>query len=259
MAEGRDSIMNAGGNPTDVRVFATEEEMNSFMLDTWFETAPDSIETRGFFCAALSGGKTPVGFYRRLAGLKDSPLWESTHIFLVDERCVPPEHADSNYRLLCDTFLEGVHISPKNIHPVPIDPVNYELSSARYEAQLKTFFGLSGGMLPRFDLILLGIGEDGHTASLIPGSLALKEKEHLTSYVPLGDSRHDRITLTLPVINNARNVTVLLSGTNKSGIAKRVIEGQDRSLPASHIKPRDGKLIFLLDRKAASGLSRIRK
>lgn len=257
MSEGRDSIMNSGGNQTDVRVFATGEEMSSFMLDTWLKTAPASIEKRGFFCAALSGGKTPVGFYRRLGGLKDSSLWESTHIFLVDERCVPPEHADSNYRLLRDTFLEGVHLPSENIHAVPIDPADYELSSARYEAQLKTFFGLSIGKLPRFDLILLGIGEDGHTASLIPGSLALKEEEHLTSYVPLGDSRHDRITLTLPVINNARNVAVLLSGANKSGIAKRVIEGKDRSLPASHIKPHDGRLIFLLDHNAASALSGI--
>jgi 6-phosphogluconolactonase len=247
--------MNAGGDPTDVRVFAGREEMADFMERTWRETASGSIKARGLFCAALSGGKTPVDFYLRLAGLKDASFWNKTHIFLADERCVPPDHADSNYRLLRDTFLDSVLLPAQNVHPVTVEPSSPELSAARYEAELTNFFRLSRGMLPRFDLILLGIGEDGHTASLFPGSFAVTEMDHFTAHVLLGESKHDRITLTLPVINNAENVVVLMRGENKSRIARRVIEARDSSLPASLVRPREGRLLFLLDRKAASELS----
>ncbi len=251
--------MNPRRNPVDVHVFSGGDEMADFMLRTWCETAGDSIKARGFFCAALSGGKTPVDFYRRLAGLKETSFWDKTHIFLADERCVPPDHADSNYRLLRNTFLDSVPLPPQNTHPVPVDPSSPELSAVRYEIELKTFFRLSSGMLPRFDVILLGVGEDGHTASLFPGSAAVNEMEHLTAHVLLGESKHNRITLTLPVINNAKNVAVLLSGENKSEAAKRVIEARDASLPASLVEPRDGRLMFLLDRMAASQLSDLRK
>ncbi len=243
--------MNPRRNPIDVHVFSGGDEMADFMLRTWCETAGDSIKARGFFCAALSGGKTPVDFYRRLAGLKEASFWDKTHIFLADERCVPPDHADSNYRLLRSTFLDKVPLPPQNAHPVPVNPSSPELSAVRYETELKTFFRLSSGMLPRFDMILLGVGEDGHTASLFPGSAAVNEMEHLAAHVLLGESKHNRITLTLPVINNAENVAVLLSGENKSETAKRVIEARDASLPASLVEPRDGRLMFLLDRMAA--------
>ena len=233
--------------------------MAAFMVKKWSEIAGAAIKARGFFCAALSGGKTPVDFYLRLVELPDMTLWSKTHIFLADERCVPPDHADSNYCLLRKTFMDRVPLPPENAHPVPVDPPIPELSAARYESELKAFFRLSGNMLPKFDLILLGIGEDGHTASLFPGSEAVKEMERLTSYVLLGESKHNRITLTLPVINNAENVAVLLSGRGKSSIAKRVIESGDVSLPASRVRPDKGRLLFLLDREAASEFSDMRK
>lgn len=249
--------MNDHGGPIETHVFPDGGEMADFMVQTWCKTAFDSIRARGLFCAALSGGKTPVDFYHRLAGLKDASFWEKTHIFPADERCVPLAHIDSNYRLFRETFLDRISIPPKNAHPVPVEPSNPELSSTRYEVELRTFFQLSPGMLPRFDLILLGVGEDGHTASLFPNSAAVSEQEHLTSYTLLDKGSHDRVTLTLPVINNAANVTVLLLGDKKSQIARRVIGARDTSLPASLVMPRDGRLQFLLDRKAASKLSDI--
>ncbi|MEJ2695825.1 MAG: 6-phosphogluconolactonase [Candidatus Sulfobium sp.] len=251
--------MNTGNNQTSVHVFPGGDEMADFMVQKWCETASLTIKRNGFFCAALSGGHTPVEFYNRLAGLEDISLWNNTHIFLADERCVPPDHDDSNYRLLRNTFLDRVPVPSQNIHAVPVEPSSAEVSAVRYELVLTDFFGLSRGMPPRFDLILLGIGEDGHTASLFPGSEAVKETEHLTASVPLDKRRHDRVTLTLPVINSARNVAVLLSGDNKCEIAERVIEARDASLPASLVRLRDGRLIFLLDSKAASKLSIGRK
>lgn len=246
--------MNSNGSRRDVRVFSDSREMSDFMLETWSEIAASSLGERGLFCAALSGGKTPVDFYLRLAGLKDASLWNNTHVFLADERCVPPDHTDSNYRLLRNTFLDKVPLPGLNAHPVQVEPSNPELSASRYEHELRTFFHISRGNVPRFDLILLGIGGDGHTASLFPGSAAVKEREHLTSHVLLGQKKHDRITLTLPVINNSRNVVVLLSGENKSGIARRVIEAREASLPAALVSPSEGRLLFLLDKEAASEL-----
>lgn len=247
--------MNSGGRHIDVHVFSGSDEMADFMLQIWCETVSNSIKKRGLFCAALSGGNTPVDFYRRLAGLKDPFFWEKTHIFLADERCVPLSHKDSNYRLLRDTFLNEVPLPPKNAHAVPIEPSNPQLSAARYESELTIFFRLPPGMMPRFDLVLLGIGEDGHTASLFPDSAALKEGKHPSSYVLLDEIRHNRITLTLPVINNSENVAVLLRGENKSEIARRVIETRDTSLPASLVRPVNGRLLFLLDAGAALRLN----
>lgn len=251
--------MNGGGNKAEVRVFSGSAEMAAFMLKQWRETAAGAITARGFFCAALSGGKTPVDFYQLLAGLKDPALWDHTHIFLADERCVPQDNIDSNYHMLRTTFLDQTPIKDENVHPVAVEPSSAELSAARYEAELKSFFRLSRGTLPRFDLILLGIGEEGHTASLFPGTEAVREKERLTADVPLAGSRHDRITLTLPVINNSRNVIVLLRGENKAAIARRVIQVRDTSLPASLVSPGDGRLMFLLDEKAASELQNTRR
>lgn len=247
--------MSTAAGPADVRIVSGQDEMADVMLQTWMDIGSSAIKAHGFFCAALSGGKTPVDFYLRLPDIKDEAFWGRTHIFLADERCVSPDHPDSNYRLLRQTFLDVVSIPSQNIHAVPFEPSDPELSAARYESGLKTFFRLSGGMLPRFDLILLGIGEDGHTASLFPGSGAVQETEHLTASILLSESKHNRVTLTLPVINNAGNVVVLLRGDSKSLIARRVIEARDVSLPASLIKPSEGKLLFLLDKRAASELS----
>lgn len=238
-------------NPSDVEylVFENRDKMWRFMAEKWVEISLRAVMIKGYFAAALSGGKTPAGFYQHLAIVKDLP-WEKTHLFLVDERFVPPFSVDSNYRMLRENFFNKISIAHQNIHPIStVEPSPY-IAALKYEEELKIFFKLPPGGIPEFDLILLGIGADGHTASLFPGTEALKDKEHLAVPVTLGASLHDRITLTLQVINNAENVIFLVSGRHKADVMKKLIEEKDRTLPASMVKPEKGRLVFLMDNEA---------
>lgn len=239
--------MNTGNS--EYFVFKNSDEMWQFMAAKWREIASVAIKEKGYFTVALSGGKTPVGFYQRLLTIRGLP-WDKTHIFLVDERFVPPFHAESNYGMLQETLLSKIRIPPQNIHCISTLALSPHAAAEKYEKELIVFFRLHEGGIPEFDLILLGIGEDGHTASLFPGSEALKERRHLVSSVKLDILLHDRVTLTLPVINNARNVVFLLSGKHKAAVARKLIDEKDHSLPASMVKPEKGRLIFLMEREA---------
>jgi 6-phosphogluconolactonase len=237
----------------EVRIFAEKGEMLAFMLARWRDVASAAIASKGQFTAALSGGRTPRDFFFLLSHLQPE-LWAETHIFLVDERCVPLDSPDSNYAMIRSSLLSSISLPSENIHPVPVDPDDASASATKYEEELRYFFRLSAGSLPAFDLVHLGVGADGHTASLFPGTPALDETLRLTSEVLLGESKHNRITLTLPVINNAENIMMLVTGGDKADIMKRVIAQQDRSLPAALVRPR-GKLLYVLDNEAASELS----
>jgi 6-phosphogluconolactonase len=238
----------------DIVVLDTAEDICRFMIGKWKEIAQGALEERGYFAAALSGGKTPVDFFKGLSALGGTFPWERTHIFVVDERFVLLTHPDSNYGLVTALFLDSVGIPRQNCHPVPVDEPSPELSARKYEEDIKTFFRLSKGEFPRFDLIHLGIGEDGHTASLFPGSSAVQEKSRLVVGTVPKNMRHDRITLTLPVINNGRNVVFLVQGKGKAGVLKRVILGES-SLPATLVRPGKGKLFFVADRAAGELLT----
>ncbi len=231
------------------RAFEKTDDMWQFMAEEWREISSHAVKEKGFFAAALSGGETPQGFYSHLATLKGLP-WDKTFLFLVDERFVPPESAESNCRMLRETLLSRVPIPPQNIHAVSMLESSPFISAEKYEEELRNFFKLPEGGIPEFDLILLGIGEDGHTASLFPGSRALTENRHLAVPVILNPSLHDRVTLTLPVINHAENVIFLVSGKRKAAVMKRLIEEKDRTLPASMVKLEKGKLLFVMDREA---------
>jgi 6-phosphogluconolactonase len=183
--------------------------------------------------------------------------WRRLQFFWVDERFVPPSHEDSNYRLLHDYLLSKICIPQENIHPVKTDLTSPQVAASNYEEEIKNIFRLAEGSLPKFDLILLGIGEDGHTASLFPDNEVLKETEHLV--VSGIDSKHvyHRISLTLPVINRAETVIFLVSGKNKADVVKKVLTEKDSSLPASLVNPEKGDLIFLIDKEAALHLKNI--
>jgi 6-phosphogluconolactonase len=239
----------------NVRVFDCKDDISSFIIETWREISQEAIERKGAFSAALSGGRTPVDLYRKLSGVKGRLPWDKTHIFLVDERFVSFEHRDSNYRMLKETLLDPIPIPQGNIHPIPTERTTPQVSAMAYEEDMKKFFRLSKGQFPEFDFLLLGLGEDGHTASLFPGSPVLGDPIHLAAPVFLNETKHHRITLTLPVINNAKHILFLVTGMNKATMLRKIIEEEDASLPASMVHPGKGKLIFVIDREASSQLS----
>ncbi|GBE04897.1 MAG TPA: 6-phosphogluconolactonase [Nitrospirae bacterium] len=240
----------------EVHIFKDLAEMAGFAIKKWQIVSGEAIKDRGRFNVALSGGKTPVTFYKQLAGFKGPMPWDKTHIFLVDERFVPYDDDKSNYRMIFRTLVKGVQVPTENIHPVSTAVSSSQTSASKYEGDLISYFDLSQDEFPKFDLMFLGIGEDGHTASLFPETAALDETRRLAVAVTPSDAaKKDRITLTFPVINNAENVIFMVGGEGKAGILKEVIEEESSQLPASRVKPARGKLFFLLDEGAGSLLS----
>lgn len=238
------------GNNREVKIFDTYDEMADFAVEKWKEIALKSVSDRGCFTVALSGGKTPIRFYEKLSCSGERMPWDKTHVFMADERYVPFVNKDNNYRSLKETLLDRVVIPKENIHPIPVEEKSPRLTAVKYEEVLKAFFEVKEGDLPVFDLIMLGIGEDGHTASLFPGSSSLGEKEHLVIADKAEVVMHERISIILPVINNAKNVIFLISGQNKAAISREVIEDGNTGLPAVCVAPSKGRLLFLMDQEA---------
>jgi 6-phosphogluconolactonase len=217
----------------------------------------DAIARRGRFSWALSGGNTPRRLYARLAR---EPLlsridWTRVHFFWGDERCVPPEHEDSNYRSAREALFEVIRPGADRVHRMrgEDDPA---AAAAAYQALLQSFFGRGpADPPPSFDLILLGMGEDGHTASLFPGTPALEETLRwvVPNRAPNGSTR---LTLTLPILNAGAHVLFLVAGEKKAKRAKQVLEDPSARLPAQAIRPRSGRLEWLLDAPAAALLTR---
>jgi 6-phosphogluconolactonase len=236
----------------DLHIFAESTAACDFLAKLWEEFSCRSIAERGRFTVALSGGKTPGDFFRRLA-VKDDLPWENTHIFQVDERFVSPIDRESNMFLIRETLTKGASIPSENIHPITTEGITPEESAKEYEQELRRFF--HNNTLPRFDLLMLGIGDDGHTASLFPGSSSLHERNRLVVPVDAKSPPRERISLTLPVINNARSVVFLTTGKRKAPVMKEILEEKDCSLPAAQVRPVKGSLLFVLDEGAAALLS----
>ena len=213
----------------------------------------EAVRRAGRFSVALSGGSSPVSLYTTLAsGAYRSKInWDSVHVFWGDERCVPPDHVESNYKTASDTLLKHVPIPLDQIHRMRGEDPNPETAAIEYAEVLRATFQLKPDEWPRFDLVLLGVGADGHTASLFPGSPTLREAKRLVAVCD-APSRQRRLTLTLPVINNARTVIVLVAGTGKEAALRRVLQEKNPTdpLPAQLIKPK-GRLIWLIDEESA--------
>lgn len=214
--------------------------------------AREAAEFRGRFSVALSGGSTPGRLYRLLAEepYRTQIPWEQVHLFWGDERCVPPDDPGSNYRLAGEMLISRVPIPPENVYRVRGE-LGAQGAAQSYEQTLEEFFC---GPRPRFDLVLLGLGEDGHTASLFPGSPLLAETERLVAPARAlyQDRPAERVTLTLPAINAARQVLFLVAGSEKAEAVRAVLEGPAGQLPAQQIRPTAGQLTWLLDASAAS-------
>jgi 6-phosphogluconolactonase len=237
-----------------VRVFPDKGALDAFMLDEWSALCRNALDHRGRFMVALSGGRTPISFYARLSFSGRDLPWEQTHIFLADERCVPLDHPDSNYRLIEINLIRHVPIPPENVHRVPVELEPRE-AAAGYEKEIRSFFGLEDRQFPELDLVLLGIGEDGHTASLFPDDAAITETRRLAVAVAREAPDHPRVSLTLPVIDRATSVVFLVSGLNKAPVLKAVLKGGSGLLPAALVRARSGPALFLADSDAATLLS----
>jgi len=219
------------------------------------EISHESVKNKGFFTVALSGGRTPIDFYTMLSASKNRLLWEKTHIFLVDERFVPATDGESNYRLVRECLLNHVDIPKNNVHRIDTEEDTLEMAAEKYEEEIRNFFSIEGERIPEFDLIMLGIGEDGHTASLFPGAPSLKEERRLAIPVIAEKSPHKRISLTLPALTNAQRIIFLVTGSEKAGIVREIVDESESRLPASLVRCRARIVYLVMDEGAASLLS----
>lgn len=213
----------------------------------------DAAARSGRAAVALSGGSTPKALFALLAGPEFAPQipWPDVHFFWGDERAVPPDHPDSNYRMAFETLLSKAPVPPENVHRIEAEKPP-EAAAAAYEKTLREFFHLAETDRPRFDLVLLGLGADGHTASLFPGSPALAEERRPVVAVYVEKLGAHRITLTLPVLNRAANVFFLVSGADKAAALAAVFRpGAGERLPAARVDPSDGRLVWFVDEAAA--------
>jgi 6-phosphogluconolactonase len=239
----------------DLAVLPSAAALADAAAGRFVAAAGDAIAARGQFIVALSGGSTPRDTYRQLAteALVSRVMWSRVQVLWGDERCVPPDHVESNYRMARETLLDRVPLPAANVHRIhgEDDPAT---AAGDYEATLRALLPTPGA---RIDLVLLGLGEDGHTASLFPGSAAVHEHTRWVMAARAPAASKWRITLTLAVINAAAEVLFLVSGGAKAGILRRVLEGPRRpqELPAQAIAPSSGRVRWCVDAAAAADLT----
>lgn len=240
----------------EILICADAAELAREAARRFAELAEVFVGSVGKFTVALSGGSTPKAMYSILAEkpFVDSLPWRSIYFFWGDERCVPPDHADSNYRMANETLLAKAPVPRENIFRISAEDADHERAAANYSAALRKSFGEEW---PRFDLVFLGMGADGHTASLFPGTAALRVKDRIAvaNYVPKLQSW--RITLTAEAINRALNIIFLVAGVDKTATLKEVIEGprDPEKYPSQLIEANYGSLLWMVDEAAASRLS----
>jgi len=236
---------------SNILVFETPEELALAAAERFVQYAGELRDMTERFSVALAGGNTPRRVYQLLATerFKNRVEWSQVHLFFGDERCVPPQHPDSNYARAYEALISRVTIPADNVHRI-VGEGNPTENALAYESELRKFFA----ELPRFDLVLLGMGDDGHTASLFPHSAALKERSRWVVPTRNEQSGQERITLTLPALNHARRIMFLVTGKKKAQPLKEVLRPQPGSeqLPVQAITPIEGMLEWLVDAEAAS-------
>ena len=231
-------------------VYETPAELAEAAARDFAARAEAAIDERGRFAVALAGGSTPKATYEALArDYADKLDWSRVHVFFGDERTVPPDHEDSNYRMAQRALLSRVPVG--GVHRMRGESPPAEAATA-YEEELRGYFGSDGS--PGLDLILLGLGEDGHTASLFPETSALDVADRWVVANPVLKLQTTRLTLTVPVINAAKAVTFLVAGEGKAGALREILEGDaaPRAYPAKFVNPESGVLTWMVDRAAAS-------
>ena len=240
------------GLHAQVSIYSDQETLSHAAAERFVSLSHAAIISRGRFTTALSGGSTPRRLYSLLGTpvYRDSIDWKRVHVFWADERCVAPSHEDSNYKLAADTFLSKAAVPGENIHRIRGEE-GPDIAAAKYREELRRYF--VGFQKPVFDLVLLGAGVDGHTASLFPGSPLLQERSREVVPVYLEKPGVSRVTLTLPVLNQAAHVLFLVSGEDKADIVYEVLKSDNqKQYPAGLVRPVDGILSWFLDKAAAA-------
>jgi 6-phosphogluconolactonase len=242
----------------DVRVFEDLEALSRAAAEEFTELASRNKMGGSPFTAALSGGSSPKRFYELLATQEFSARipWDRVHLFQVDERAVPTDSPQSNYKMIREAMLDHIPLPAGNFHRMAAEESERSAVADQYAAELRRTAGAGDGEWPRLDLIYLGIGEEGHTASLFPGSAALNEKKLAVCPNYVAQVQMWRMTLTLPVLNAARHIIFVASGTQKADILRQVLKDSNRSspLPAQMVQPVHGTLAWYVDRAAAQQL-----
>jgi 6-phosphogluconolactonase len=244
-----------------VELFANGMEIARHAADEVVRIANEAVRARGVFTIALSGGSTPKVLYALLAehpSLRNSLPWDKIKVFFGDERHAAPGQADSNFQMAADAMLSKVPLQPEQIHRIKGEYPDTAQAAMEYEKVIQQQFNLQPGIFPRFDLILLGMGNEGHTLSLFPGTKALRETQRIVTRNWVGKLYTERVTLTAPVANNAANIIFMIAGADKACALKAVLEGpyEPDQLPSQMIAPANGTLSWLVDEAAGSMLSK---
>ena len=250
-----------GPSEREVRILPDAAAITRRAAELFVQAAQEAVASSGAFTVALSGGSTPRGLYSLLAddaGLRAQLPWEKMHFFFGDERHVPPDHADSNFRMANEALFSKALVKPSRITRIKGEYADAEKAALEYEQALRGYFIIGKGELPRFDLVLLGMGDEGHTLSLFPGTKALHAPpDRIVVRNWVGKLYTERITLTAPAINQANRVVFLVTRADKAPALKAVLEGpyEPEQLPAQLIQPAHGKLLWLVDLAAGALLA----
>jgi len=241
-----------------VRIFGSPQELFRAAAESFCDIGSRAIQQRGKFTVALSGGSTPRGLHQELVSSFSSQLpWNQVYFFWGDERQVPPEQSDSNYRMANETLLSKLPVPTDHVFRIPAEMPDAGTAARSYEQTLRNFFRPVAGSFPRFDFVLLGMGPDGHTASLFPGTTALAEDHHFVVANWVEKLNRFRITFTYPVLNHAACVMFLVSGDEKADMVRKALNNPSADLPCQRVRPENGELLWFLDRGAAAKLGRM--
>ncbi len=241
----------------EVKVFSSLEEMSWAAVCAFEDLSRLKVIENQSFSAALSGGLTPRLFYQILGSpaLAGRIRWKNIHLFQVDERCVPPDHPDSNYRMIREALLDNADIPAENFHRMQAEQADLDQAARDYAHELARVLQPQDGDWPRLDMVFLGMGPDGHTASLFPGTAALEERRLWVRPNTVERLGLRRLTMTFPALNAAAHVFFIVAGADKSEALRKVLEGPPGQLPAQRVQPLNGSLSWFLDEAAARKLS----
>jgi 6-phosphogluconolactonase len=246
---------------TEVRILPDDEAITTRAAQKFVEIAAAAVKERGSFSVALSGGSTPKALYSLLVSdpaLRAQIPWDKMFVFFGDERHVAPDDALSNFHMASEAMFSKSPLKPEQVFRIKGEYPEAEQAAKEYEQDIRSHFKLSEGQFPRFDLVFLGMGDEGHVASLFPGTKALHENRRIVVHNWVGKVLMDRITLTVPAINNAANIISLVKGAEKANALTAILERvyEPEQLPAQLIQPVNGDLLWLVDAAAGSMLKK---